>query len=299
MTPMRADNLTEASAPLDTQAMRIDTLLAAGEAALERAGGDAPRLQAELLLAHVLSRPRSYLVAHADAFIATSAAASYQALLERAACGEPTAYLIGEREFWSLALEVSPAVLVPRPETELLVERTLSLIDASAGRRICDLGTGSGAVALAVATERPQWQITATDCSSAALELAQRNALRHGLHQVEFLQGDWFAPLGARRFHLMASNPPYVAAGDPALLRLRHEPHVALTPGREGTEALQHIVFEAPHYLMPGGWLVLEHAGGQGAMLARSLQQRGYAHIQCHRDYAAIERVTEAQWPGA
>jgi release factor glutamine methyltransferase len=295
---MRADNLTEASGPLDAHALRIDTLLAAGEAALERADGDAPRLQAELLLAHVLSRPRSYLIAHADAFISQSAAASYQALLERAACGEPTAYLIGEREFWSLALEVSPAVLVPRPETELLVERTLSLIDAAAGRRICDLGTGSGAIALALAAERPQWQITATDCSSAALELARRNAHRHGLHQVEFLQGDWFAPLGARRFHLMASNPPYVAAGDPALLRLRHEPHVALTPGHEGTEALQHIVVEAPHYLMPGGWLVLEHAGGQGAMLTRSLQRRGYAHIQCHRDYAAIERVTEAQWPG-
>jgi len=296
---MRADNLTEASGSLDAHALRVDALLAAGEAKLTRAGGDAPRLQAELLLARVLSKPRSYLIAHADGSVPQSAAASYQAFLERAASGEPTAYLIGEREFWSLALEVSPAVLVPRPETELVIERALSLIDeTAAGRRVCDLGTGSGAIALALAVERPRWQIAASDCSSAALELARGNARRHGLHQVEFLQGDWFVPLAGRRFHLIASNPPYVATGDPALLRLRHEPRVALTPGHEGTEALQHIVAEAPQYLMPGGWLVLEHAGGQGALLARSLQQRGYSHVQCHHDYAAIERVTEAQWPG-
>lgn len=295
---MTADNLTEATPALDARALRIDALLGAGEALLTRAGGDAPRLQAELLLAHVLSQPRSYLIAHADGSVPQSAAASYRGLLERAAAGEPTAYLIGQREFWSLALEVSPAVLVPRPETELVVERALSLIDAIAPRGACDLGTGSGAIALALAAERPRWQITATDFSAAALELARRNAQRHGLHQVEFLQGDWFAPLAGRRFHLIASNPPYVAADEPALSRLRHEPRIALTPGLEGTEALQHIVIEAPHYLTPGGWLVLEHGGGQAALLAHSLQQRGYRHIHGHRDYAAIERVTEAQWPG-
>jgi release factor glutamine methyltransferase len=296
---MTADNLTEAIGSLDVCALRIGALLAAGEGLLLRAGGDAPRLQSELLLAHVLSRPRSYLMAHADAAIAQGAAERYRALLGRAASGMPVAYLIGEREFWSLALEVCPAVLVPRPETELVVERALSRIAPAAAADVCDLGTGSGAIALALASERPAWRITATDCSAAALEVATRNAHRHGLHQVEFLQGSWFAPLAGRRFHLIASNPPYVAADDRALIQLRHEPSVALTPGREGTEALRHIVVEAPQYLTPGAWLLLEHGGGQAAPLARWLQQRGYRHIQCHRDYAAIERVTEAQWPGA
>ena len=239
---------------------------------MTRAGGDAPRLQAELLLSHVLSQPRSHLIAHADSLVPPSAAASYRALLERAAAGEPTAYLIGEREFWSLALEVSPAVLVPRPETELLVERALSLIDVDDPRAVCDLGTGSGAIALALASERPRWLITATDCSPAALELAARNARRHGLHRIEFLHGDWFAPLAGRQFDLIASNPPYVGAEDPALDSLRYEPRVALTPGLAGTEALQWIVVEAPRYLVPGGWLVLEHGVGQAPTLAGSLQ---------------------------
>jgi len=293
-----ADNLTEAGSPTAARAPRIDALLAAGERLLAHAGGDAPRLQVELLLAHVLSESRSYLIAHADASVAPGAATRFQALLERAATGEPIAYLIGQREFWSLALEVTAAVLVPRPETELVVERALSLIDAPAARTACDLGTGSGAIALALASERPRWHVTATDCSAAALELARRNARRHGLDQVEFLHGDWFAPLAGRRFHLIASNPPYVAADDPALTRLRHEPSVALTPGLAGTEALQHIVVEASNYLVAGGWLVLEHGGGQAELLARSLQQHGYVRIRCHRDYGSIERVTEAQWPG-
>jgi release factor glutamine methyltransferase len=295
---MRTDNLTDALGLTDARAPRIDALLGAGEALLTRAGGDAPRLQAELLLSHVLSQPRSHLIAQADRLVPPNAAASYRALLERAAAGEPTAYLIGEREFWSLALEVSAAVLVPRPETELLVERALSLIDVDGPRAVCDLGTGSGAIALALANERPRWLITATDCSPAALELAARNARRHGLHRIEFLHGDWFAPLAGRHFDLIASNPPYVGAEDPALDNLRYEPRVALTPGLAGTEALQYIVIEAPRYLAPGGWLVLEHGVGQAPTLAGSLQERGFTGIRCHRDYGAVERVTEAQWPG-
>ncbi len=294
---MRADNLTDAPGPSVTPALCIEALLAAAAVQLKAAGGDAPRLQAELLLAHVLSQPRSYLIAHADGAVAPGAAERYQTLLERAAAGEPTAYLIGEREFWSLALEVSSAVLVPRPETELVVERALSLIDPIGPRGACDLGTGSGAIALALAMERPGWHITATDCSPAALELAARNARRHGLHRIEFLHGDWFAPLAGRHFDLIASNPPYVGAQDPALDKLRHEPRLALTPGLAGTEALQHIVVEAPHYLLAGGWLVLEHGVGQAPKLARSLRERGFIDVRCHRDYASIERVTEAQWP--
>lgn len=293
---MGADNLTEATTALDAPGAPIAVLLAAGEALLRAAGGDAPRLQAELLLAHVVSQPRSHLIAHADAGLTAGAAARYRELLERAASGEPTAYLTGRREFWSLELEVSAAVLVPRPETELIVERALELLDAGE-RSACDLGTGSGAIALALASERPRWQLTATDCSAAALALARRNAHRHQLHQIEFLQGEWFAPLAGRRFHLIASNPPYVGAEEPAMQRLRHEPRIALTPGREGSEALQQLLIEAPRHLMPGGWLLLEHDGRQAAMLARGLEQRGYDRIRCHRDYAGIERVTEARWP--
>jgi release factor glutamine methyltransferase len=295
---MRADNLTDAPGPSVAPSPCIQALLTAAEAQLTAAGGDAPRLQAELLLAHVLSQPRSYLIAHADGMVAPDAATRYQTLLDRAASGEPTAYLIGVREFWSLTLEVSPAVLVPRPETEPVVERALNLIDAVGPHRACDLGTGSGAIALALAMERPDWHITAIDCSPDALELAARNARRHRLHRIEFLHGDWFAPLAGRQFDLIASNPPYVGAQDPALSMLRHEPRVALTPGLAGTEALQHIVVEAPRYLVAGGWLVLEHGLGQAPMLTRSLQERGFIGIRSHRDYAALERVTEAQWPG-
>ena len=294
---MGADNLSDAVGAPDTQKSRIEALLAAGEALIARTGGDAPRLQAELLLSHALSKPRSYLIAHPDGAVPASSAASYQSLLERAAGGEPTAYRVGEREFGSLALEVSPSVLVPRPETELLVERALSLLATAESRSVCDLGTGSGAVALALSSERLQWRITATDCSSAALELAARNARRHGLHQVEFLRGDWFEPLVGRQFDLIVSNPPYVAADDPALIKLRHEPRVALTPGLAGTEALRRIVVEAPHHLVTGGWLLLEHGVGQAPVLASSLQQRGYVRICCHRDYAGAARVVEAQWP--
>lgn len=294
---MRADNLTDAPGPSVAPALCVQALLTAAEAQLTAAGGDAPRLQAELLLAHVLSQPRSYLIAHADGAVTPGAAARYRTLLDRAASGEPTAYLIGQREFWSLTLEVSPAVLVPRPETELVVERALSLIDATGPRRACDLGTGSGAIALALALERPGWHITATDCSPAALELAARNARRHRLQRIEFLHGEWFAPLARRQFDLIASNPPYVGAQDPALNMLRHEPRVALTPGLTGSEALHHIVVEAPHYLVAGGWLVLEHGLGQAPTLTRSLRERGFIDVRCHRDAASIERVTEAQWP--
>ncbi len=292
---MGAHNLTD---PIAAEAgvRSIEQLLERGLALLA-AHGDAPRLQAELLLAHALERPRSYLLAHRDAGVAPAAAAAYEALLARAAAGWPIAYLTGEREFWSRSLTVSPAVLVPRPETELLVERCLALCPAAEPQRLCDLGTGSGAIALALALERPAWRITATDRSSAALALARTNGARLGVAQVEWLLGDWFVPLAGRRFDLIASNPPYVAAGDPALWSLRHEPREALTPGATGFEALRHIVSEAPGYLVPRGWLVLEHGVGQATEVMQALRARGYARVRGYRDLAGCERTVEAQWP--
>jgi release factor glutamine methyltransferase len=257
---------------------------------------ESSRLDAELLLAHALQQPRSYLLAHDDEAIDQATIARYQSLLTRCAEGEPLAYLTGEREFWSLPLAVTPDVLIPRPETELAVERCLALRDASAAA-VADLGTGSGAIALALAVERPQWRVMATDRDAAALQVARGNAERVGVQNVYFSQGDWFESLQGRQFDLIVSNPPYVAASDPALHALRYEPAAALSPGASGLEALRRIVVEAPAHLLPGGWLVLEHGAGQAAEVAGSLVDAGYARVRCHTDLAGRERVTEAQWP--
>jgi release factor glutamine methyltransferase len=257
---------------------------------------ESSRLDAELLLAHALQQPRSYLLAHDEEAIDAPTIARYQSLLARCAEGEPLAYLVGEREFWSLPLTVTPEVLIPRPETELAVERCLALRDASPAA-VADLGTGSGAIALALALERPQWRVMATDCDAGALQVARGNAERLGVQNVYFSQGDWFEPLPGRQFDLIVSNPPYVAASDPALRALRYEPAAALSPGASGMEALRRIILEAPAHLLPGGWLVLEHGAGQAAEVAGSLVDAGYARVRCHTDLAGRERVTEAQWP--
>jgi release factor glutamine methyltransferase len=276
-------------------ATTLRALIQAGWARLA-ASRDSSRLEAELLLAHALRQPRSYLLAHDDEMPGPASIASYLSLLERCAAGEPLAYLTGEREFWSLPLRVTPDVLIPRPETELAVERCLALRDASAAT-VADLGTGSGAIALALATERQQWRILATDRDAAALAVAAGNAARLGLVNVEFSLGDWFTPLPGHQFDLIVSNPPYVAASDPALQLLRHEPAAALSPGASGLEALQQLVLQAPAHLLPGGWLVLEHGAGQARTVAGSLVDAGFARVRCHTDLAGRDRVTEAQWP--
>lgn len=274
----------------------IDALLRAGAGRLVT--GASARLDAELLLAHAMGTQRGRLHARGGDVVAAATVARFEALIERRLRGEPLAYLTGQRGFWSLDLEVSPAVLVPRPETELVVERALALLGPGPAR-MADLGTGSGAIALAVATERPDWQIIATDRSAAALGIARGNAARLGIGNVEFLQGDWCAPLSGRRFDLIVSNPPYIAADDPALEdpALRHEPSLALSPGPTGFEALERIATEARAHLEPGSTLVLEHGAGQARELARRLLALGYADIRHHPDLAGLDRVTEARRP--
>ena len=273
----------------------ITAWLRRGTGQLATTSGSA-HLDAEILLATLLHKPRSFLLACGEQPLQADIIARYQSWLARRGAGEPLAYITGRREFWSLPLRVTPAVLVPRPESELLVQRALALLpDAQA--EIADLGTGSGAIALACARERPHWRITATDISTAALEVAAANADSLALPNVQFVQGEWFKPLTDRRFQLLLSNPPYVGAGDPALAELRFEPHAALASGADGMDALRLICAGAPQHLLPGGWLVLEHGAAQAAALAALLVAHGFAHVRCHTDLAGLDRVTEAQWP--
>jgi release factor glutamine methyltransferase len=276
--------------------------LAEGARALAQ-GSTTPRLDAELLLAHLLGVSRPWLLAHADEALD---AAQYRQLIERRAGGEPLAYIVGFKDFWTLCLIVTPAVLVPRPETELLVERALTLIapprhpGESRGpvKSALDLGTGSGAIALALASERPEWQIAATDISAEALAVARANAIELEATHVELLQGCWFEPVAGRRFDLIVSNPPYIAADDAALLHpaLKSEPPAALCPGADGMAALRAIIREAPHHLERNGWVVLEHGATQADDVARELVLQGFRHVTSRRDLAGHERITEAQW---
>ncbi|HEY7929432.1 MAG TPA: peptide chain release factor N(5)-glutamine methyltransferase [Steroidobacteraceae bacterium] len=288
-----SDNLSDCAPPRALQAW-----LERGYRQLQAAGRASARLEAELLLALALNRPRSHLLAHAEEPLAPEAGQRYGSLLARAAAGEPLAYLTGQREFWSLTLTVSPAVLIPRPETELAVERCLALLaDAGSAARVCDLGTGAGAIALALAAERPQWRITATDLSAPALEVARTNARQLGFAHIEFLLGDWLAPVAGRAFELIVSNPPYIAQHDPALAALGHEPLGALTPGATGLESLRRLILDARTHLSSSGWLVLEHGAQQREAVAAALVEAGYARVRCHRDLAGHDRISEGQWP--
>jgi release factor glutamine methyltransferase len=254
------------------------------------------RREAEILLAGFWNKTRAQLLASAGEVVPAAVAARFEDACQQRAAGVPVAYLLGRREFWSLDFAVSPAVLVPRPETELLVERVMNLIDAS-DAAIADLGTGSGAIAIALAHERPGWRLVGTDVSTAALDVARQNGERLVAGRVEWAQGDWFDALANRRFHGLASNPPYVAEDD-AVLRgdgLRFEPRTALTPGGDGFAALATLINGAPEHLHPGGWLVLEHGTSQGEVLRSLLVARGFTHVTSHRDLAGHERVTEGK----
>lgn len=301
--------MTDVPPPPSPAATLAETVVRAARQLTPLLADDARR-EAETLVVTCLGLPRSVLITDPERLLDTAQRARLDEWTRRRADGEPLAYLTGEREFWSLPFAVSPAVLVPRPETELLVERALLAGDVwctarrSAGAtdatlEALDLGTGSGAIALALAVGRPAWRVTAVDRSREALAVARANAARLALPDVSFLEGDWFDPVGDRRYALIVSNPPYVAADDPVLQgdSLRHEPRGALTPGPDALAALHAIIDTAPAHLLPGGALLLEHGATQGAAVRARLAARGYADIVSHRDPAGHERVTEARLP--
>jgi release factor glutamine methyltransferase len=251
-----------------------------------------PRLDAELLLGLALGADRAALAMRSQEPISAQAALHFAALAQRRRLGEPVAYLTGRRGFWSLELEVTPAVLVPRPETELLVEWALESLRGRQAPRVADLGTGSGAIALALAAERPDARVLATDFSVEALEQARHNAAKLGIGNVEFRHGDWCAGLGDEEFDLIVSNPPYVAADDPCLQALRHEPRRALVAGEGGLEALRRIVDTAQAHLRRRAALLLEHGASQAAGVRGLLGRAGYTAVETRPDLAGRERAS-------
>ena len=259
------------------------------------------RLDAQLLLGHQLQRDRSWLIAHDDTDLDTAVAAAFAQACQRRADGEPLAYLTGERGFHGLRLQVTPDVLVPRPDTETLVDWALDLLRTwrpLPRPRVLDLGTGSGAIALAVAHSHPAARVSATDLSPAALAVAIGNAQRLGL-AVDFMPGGWWQALpDTARFDLVLSNPPYIAGNDPHLPALRHEPMLALTPGGDGLGALREIVAGAPAHLAPGAWLLLEHGWDQADAVAALLRSAGFAQVATRFDLEGRPRCTGGRLPG-
>jgi release factor glutamine methyltransferase len=267
--------------------------------ALRRMGGGGPAaIEARALMRHVLGCDDGYLIAHGNEALTPAQAEAFEALAARRGGGEPVAYLTGFREFFELEFEVTPAVLIPRPETERLVELVLERVLPGAAARVLDLGAGSGCVAIAVARHRPRAQVLAADAALDAVELARKNAERHGTPNVRVLRSDWFAALAHERFDVIAANPPYVAAGDPHLDAgdLRFEPRRALVAGPAGTECIAAITAAAPAHLNPGGWLLFEHGPEQGSAARELLHAAGFTReINTWRDLAGLERVSGGQ----
>lgn len=268
--------------------------------ALERAVGAlgavtaTPRLDAEILLAHVLGIDRGQLRARAQSVLSAAESARFGALLERRGRGEPVAYLVGYREFWSLSLEVNAAVLVPRPESELLVELGLESLPRAGVVSVLDLGAGSGAIGLAIARERPDARVDLVDSSPAAVAVAERNRVALGLSNARTLCGDWYAPTGGARYALIVANPPYLAAADPHLAGpgLRHEPQAALVAGPSGLEAIARIVAGARAHLAARGTLLVEHGATQGPAARQLFASAGLGAIDTRRDLAGLDRAT-------
>ena len=269
---------------------RLDELLA-------RAGDRIEAAEARMLLAHALGRAPAWLYAHADEIADARIARHFDALVAARGDGQPVAYLTGRRGFWTLDLAVTPDTLIPRPETELLVELALSRIPQGTASRIADLGTGSGAIALSIAVERPQCDVVATDASEAALRVAQGNARDNAIANVRFRHGSWFAPLAGERFDLIASNPPYIANGDAHLAEgdLRFEPAAALSSGSDGLDDIREIISGAEGFLADRGWLLLEHGLDQGAAIRELFEAAGFLEIATERDLESRDRVTLAR----
>lgn len=271
------------------------------EQALRAARGQIEAADAERLLAHATGRSRSGLYAHGDATLTGEDELAFEALVRQRLAGVPVAYLVGRQGFWSLDLRVTPATLVPRPETERLVELALDRIPGLEPVDVVDLGTGSGAIALALARERPLARVLATDASDAALAVAAGNARELGLDNVAFAGGDWWAATGGARFDVAVSNPPYIADGDPHLARgdLPSEPRTALASGPDGLDAIRAIAAGAPGHLRPGGWLLLEHGLDQGPAVRAVLVAAGFRDVATATDLEGRDRVTSGCLPGA
>jgi release factor glutamine methyltransferase len=277
-----------------TDPLQICEILADARRRLE-ALSDSARLDAELLLARAIDMPRSYLFAHPEEPLDELAVERFKEALGRRLAGEPMAYITGVREFWSLQLMVTPATLVPRPESELLVDLALREIPRRAEWNVLDLGTGSGAIAIAIARERPLSRVTATDISAAALDVARQNARQLEIPNVEFLAGDWTGPVSGRRFNVIVSNPPYVRANDPALDALHREPRGALAAGEDGLDAIRILARDCGARLEPGGVLLVEHGAEQRDSVAAVLGAHGWTEVSCHTDYAGLPRVSVAR----
>jgi release factor glutamine methyltransferase len=277
------------------------TIALALELAIEKLTGipdSIPRLEAEVLLSSLLDRPRTYLSAWPEVQLTPEQTSCYQAMIERRSNGEPIAYITGNREFWSLNLEVTPDTLIPRPETEALVEKVLEHIPQDKPMRIADLGTGSGAIAAAIASERPMCEIVATDFSHDTIQVAQRNFHRLGLINVTTSMGEWCSalPSGAT-FDIIVSNPPYIAEGDGHLAHdgLPWEPQKALRSGDEGLDDINRIINEAPQYMALDGWIFLEHGFDQGDQVRALLKEAGFSSIQTSQDLSGHDRVSIGQ----
>lgn len=255
------------------------------------------RRDAEVLVQHALGCDRSWLFAHSQDELAAEQLARIDTLFQRRAAGEPVAYLTGQRDFWSLSLQVSPDVLIPRPDTETLVEWALQRIESDAAESVLDLGTGSGAIALALKASRPSLQVTAVDKSRQALEQATVNGRKLGL-AVEWLHSDWFTAIGERAWPLVVTNPPYIAEDDPHLDQgdLRAEPRMALVSGHDGLTAIRFIIASAPQHLEPGGWLLIEHGYEQASSVRALLGDAGFLQVASRRDLGGHERVTGGCW---
>lgn len=257
-----------------------------------------PRLDAELLLAQALGKSRSYLHTWPEHEPALAQREQYQAMLVRRRAGEPVAYILGRQGFWSLDLDVARHTLIPRPDTELLVETALALLPATP-LQVLDLGTGTGAIALALACERPAWQVTGVDRVAEAVALAQGNGMRLQLTNARFAESCWFSALAGQRFQLIVSNPPYIAAADPHLSQgdVRFEPSSALVAGIDGLDDIRLIIEQAPEHVLAGGWLLLEHGFDQAEAVRELLGQRGFVAVDSRRDLGGHQRISLGQWP--
>lgn len=279
--------------------MTITEALAAAQARLTLAANTEAKLEAQLLLQHVLQVNRAWLITHENDTLSPDTQAKFEALLTRRLQGEPMAYILGEREFYGLVLQVTPATLIPRPDTETLVEAALDKIPQNMDVQVLDLGTGSGSIALAIAKNRPQHQVVAVDASPAALEVAKHNADRLNISNVQFVLSDWFSALEDQRFEIIVSNPPYIEADDPHLAQgdLRFEPPDALASGKDGLSDIRIIINQCLTHLKPQGWLMLEHGYNQGTAVADLMSAAGLVDVATIEDLGGNERVTIGKNP--